>query len=360
MRHYLTMRLAFLAALTACSAGCASRSTAKPAAALPPKGTLSELRNVKPDLQEMRVEQGLEQAMVHYRKFLEETPETALTPEAMRRLADLQLEKQFGIRAGNTKPREMAAPEPARALVNAPAGTPISPTADGRPVESDQEFERRTTADSGGLDGNAAATADGKTGDEAEGPLEAIAMYNRLLTESPSYKDSDQVLYQMARAYDELGRTEEAMETMERMVRANPRSEHLDEVHFRRGEFFFTRRKFREAEDAYSAIEKMGSRSSFYELALYKLGWTFYKQERYEEALHKYMALLYYKVSIGYDFDQTHAEEDERRVSDTYRVISLSFNNLGGPDAVKEYYSEFGKRSYEDRVYNNLGEHYLE
>ena len=71
------------------------------------------------------------------------------------------------------------------------------------------------------------------------------------------------------------------------------------------------------------------------------------------------MALLDYKVSIGYDFDQTHEEDDERRVADTFRVISLSFSNLGGPEAVREYFSKFGNRSYEDRVYSNLGEHYL-
>ncbi|HEX7960793.1 MAG TPA: tetratricopeptide repeat protein, partial [Terriglobales bacterium] len=72
-----------------------------------------------------------------------------------------------------------------------------------------------------------------------------------------------------------------------------------------------------------------------------------------------YMALLDYKVSIGYDFEQRHAEEDERRVADTFRVISLSFSNLGGPEAVGKYYSSFGKRPYEARVYSNLGEHYL-
>ena len=55
--------------------------------------------------------EGLEQAMQGYRRFLEETPETEMTPEAMRRLADLQIEKQFGIRTGDGKPREMAAPE---------------------------------------------------------------------------------------------------------------------------------------------------------------------------------------------------------------------------------------------------------
>jgi len=51
-----------------------------------PEGTLAELRSVRPDVQEATVEQGLEQAMQHYRHFLEESQETAMTPEAMRRL----------------------------------------------------------------------------------------------------------------------------------------------------------------------------------------------------------------------------------------------------------------------------------
>ena len=104
----------------------------------------------------------------------------------------------------------------------------------------------------------------------------------------------------------------------------------------------------------------MGPVSEYYELALYKLGWTLYKQEFYEEALHRYMALLDYKVSIGYDFDQTHEEDEERRVADTFRVISLSFSNLGGPEVVSEYFAANGNRSYEDRVYRNLGEYYLD
>src|SRR5688572_17298572 len=340
--------------------GCATRTVStKP---VNPVGTLAELRNVKPDVQDIKIEQGLDQAMHHYRRFLEETPETMMTPEAMRRLADLQLEEQFGIRAGDSRPKEMALPQPAQALAGAQRGTAAG-AVDGNAglKESDQDFERRTTAEGGTLE---AGNPDGlpeavRPAADTRGPLEAIALYEKLLTQYPSYADNDKVLYQMARAFDELGRTEEAIDTMERMIRTNPNSSHIDEVQFRRGEYFFTRRRFRDAENAYSGIINVGAKSSFYELALYKLGWTFYKQELYEEALHKYMALLDYKVSIGYDFDQTHTEDDERRVADTYRVISLSFSNLGGPDAVKEYYATFGKRSYEDRVYKDLGEHYL-
>jgi len=326
------------------------------------QGTLAELRDATPDVEEATVEQGLDQAMQHYRQFLEEAPETMMTPEAMRRLADLQIEKQFGVTAGDGKLQEMAAPESAPLPARAQAEDPNSASSftDVGPMESDQDFERRTTAESKLPSGTGIFPSETMPADaDPSGPLEAIALYDRLLTEYPSYENSDQVLYQKARAYDELGRTDEAIETMGRLISTNPGSTHYDEAQFRRGEYFFTRKKYLDAEDAYSAIVNLGDSSSYHELALYKLGWTFYKQELYEEALHRYVALLDYKVSIGYDFDQTHVEDDERRVADTFRVISLSLNNLGGAEAVPEYFSTFGNRSYEDRVYSNLGEHYL-
>lgn len=316
---------ASLLLVPALASGCAAHRETSTA------GTLAELRSVPPDVQEAKVDQGIDRAMQGYQRFLEQTPETSMTPEAMRRLADLKLEKQFGIRTGDAKPK---------------AAAPV------RPRESDEDFEERTTAASG-------LAWNRTTGDPTEA-IEAIALYDKLLTEYPNYKDSDQILYQKARALDELGRTEDAIDTMERLIRANPRSSHLEEVQYRRGEYFFMRRRFRDAESAYGAITALGTRSAYYELALYKLGWTLYKQEFYEDALHKYMALLDYKVSIGYDFDQAHDEDDDRRVADTFRVISLSLSNLGGgPGVVGEYFSHFGHRSYEDRVYNNLGDHYL-
>jgi len=275
----------------------------------------------------------------------------------MRRLADLQIERQFGILGSDGQPREMAKPEPAEPQID--RDKPATALTDAGTQESDQEFEKRTTAGMGILkDSDIGITPSGVDA-EPTGPLEAIAIYDRLLTEYPSYENSDKVLYQKARAYDELGRTEEAMETMDRMVNTNPYSDHYDEVQFRRGEYFFMRKRYRDAESAYSAIISLGDSSPYYELALYKLGWTFYKQEFYEEALHKYMALLDYKISIGYDSSETHAVEEERRVADTYRAISLSFSYLGGPQTVSEYFSEFGNHSYENRVYSNLGEHYL-
>ncbi len=164
----------------------------------------------------------------------------------------------------------------------------------------------------------------------------------------------------MSRAYEELGRIDEAMQVMNRLVHDFPRSRYLDEVQFRRAEYFFTRRRYLDAEEAYTAIVDIGVGSSFFQLALYKLGWTFYKQELYPEALDKFIALLDYKVSVGYDFAQTKDEPERKRMEDTFRVISLSFSYLGGADAVADYFSRHGRRTYEDGVYRNLGEYYFD
>ncbi len=141
-----------------------------------------------------------------------------MTPEAMRRLADLQIEKQFGIRAGDGKPREMAAPEPAQ-----PTRRTRSPSRTSRRRRRPRRSRGiragvRTAHDRAEHDrwrpqtaGTAASGRDARRTRIPAGPLEAIALYDRLLTEYPNYEHSDKVLYQKARAYDELGRTEEAI-----------------------------------------------------------------------------------------------------------------------------------------------------
>jgi hypothetical protein len=60
-------------------------------------GTLAELDNVPPDMDEVILDDSLERAAQSYRRYLAETTESARTPEAMRRLADLQIEQAYGV-----------------------------------------------------------------------------------------------------------------------------------------------------------------------------------------------------------------------------------------------------------------------
>jgi TolA-binding protein len=339
-----------LAVVATLLAGCATTSD---------QGTLAELQQVKPDTEEVLLSDSLDRAAQSYRRFLEETAEGEKTPEAMRRLADLQLEREYGHIVGG-QVFEMAAPESSASVGTAAARSETS----GQQTlsESDSDFERRATGGSELLPSDSELDVqlpDGGIESIPLGPREAIDTYRELLESYPNYERNDQVLYQMSRAHDELGQTDEAMQVIERLVAEYPDSRYIDEVNFRRGEYYFVRKRFLDAEEAYGSIISMGESSAYYELALYKLGWTLYKQEFYEEALKKYMTMLDYRQSIGYDFDRTVEEVEEHRVSDTFRVISLSFSNLGGTELVDEYFAEQGSRTYTDRIYANLGEFFF-
>ena len=333
------------------------------------QGTLAELSQVEADVEEVYLGDSLERAADSYRRYLEESTASARTPEAMRRLADLQIEEQYGLLGGKqavaatagemAAPTKMAAPD--RARLSTVAASTVS-EASG-PTESQQEFEQRATE----RDALLLTTSTGSnspiditTGESVPtGPREAIRTYQEILRTYPNYERNDQVLYQMSRAYDEVGQPDDAMVVMNRFVAEYPHSKYVDEVQFRRGEYYFVRKKYVDAEEAYASIVGTGTASSYYELALYKLGWALYKQELYEEALDNYVSMLDYRQSIGYDFDTVDEENDEHRVVDTFRVISLSFSNLGGPDTVDEYFLRHGHRSYADKIYGNLGEFYF-
>jgi tetratricopeptide (TPR) repeat protein len=385
----------YIVALTLILAACQSLSD---------KNTIGGLRHKKIEIKEEKIEGGLDKAMQGYQRFLEETPESNLTPEAIRRLADLKIEKEYGTitgdadAAGTAAPSEktatrtkaasetatmetpnknktgVAAADKTAALLPAPErAVPSADAAAGgktsdqalahipRHAESEKDFEKRATQkQSVPAAAETDALPEGVNDLERANAREAIALYKKLLNDYPLYDRNDQVLYQMSRAYEELGQTEEAMAVMDRMVREYGRSRYIDEVQFRRAEHFFAHKHYMDAEEAYTSVVNIGVSSSYYELALYKLGWTFYKQELYEDGLHKFIALMDHKVAIGYDFEQTEDETEQKRMQDTFRVISLSFSNLGGPDSVVEYFKRYGKRSYEDKVYSNLGEFYFD
>jgi len=352
------------------------------------KGSIGQLNNTKIDLSDSKIEGGFEKAMQSYQKFLEQTPESSMTPEALRRLADLKIQKEYGTLEGATKSEKKAALEEAKkidkpATFDAPkiSSEPAPDViADAKPAvvakggkkkkgkekakESGQDFEQRATKSipiKSKIAAGAIVTPDGAGADlQSAGTLEAIALYKKLLDKYPNYDRNDQVLYQLSRAYEEIGQVEEAMKVMNRIVKDYPKSRYFDEVQFRRGEYFFTRKKFLDSEDAFKSVVEMGAGSSYFELSLYKLGWSFYKQELYEDSLHRFVALLDYKVKTGYDFEHPKDTFDEKRIDDTYRVISLAFSNLGGSDAVVAYFNKYGKRSYEVNIYGNLGEYYLD
>ncbi|QIL89977.1 tetratricopeptide repeat protein [Microbulbifer sp. SH-1] len=353
--------------------------------------TIGSLQKVDIKIQETHIDGSLEKALASYQKYLQETPETALTPEAIRRIADLKIKQahraEEGILPSSTETRILSEEDvaaanqlaskkavAARAELDAPevAGVASSATASEAALdsvaniqdESQSDFESRASGavDLSGMQSGADVTVPGDNADAllAANAREAIALYKKLLVQYPLYERNDQVMYQLSRAYEETGEIEEAVAILRQLVAKYPASRHLDEAYFRLGEYYFTRKKYLDAEESYGRVIDMGEVSSFYELAMYKRGWALFKQDMYEMALDDFVRMLDYKVAQGYDFEQQTNETERKHIEDTFRVISLSFSYLGGAESIVDYFTRKGARDYESYVYSHLGEYYLD
>ena len=140
---------------------------------------------------EVQVENGLDQAMLGYRKYLEKAPESSLTPEAMRRLADLKLEKEYGI-LGDGEILELPAPEPSAVTADAGprGGRPPAGRGHRRPlgVRSGLRTARGQRRPGSRRRARASRSSSRASGSwQSAGPLEAIELYDQILETYPTY-----------------------------------------------------------------------------------------------------------------------------------------------------------------------------
>lgn len=234
----------------------------------------------------------------NYREFLAlVSADPALRAEAMRRLADLELEAAQ-----------------ARQL-------------DGAPGAGRQDYE------------------------------DAIALFQQLLETYPGYRRSDTVLYQLARAYEIGGKTDDALRVLNELAERFPETPLVAEVEFRRGEMLFLRRRYAEAEAAYARVVEAGPDSRFYEQSLYKLGWSRFKLARHEQSLEPFFELLARKMGT---VPILRSRADQELVEDTFRVLSITFSYMDGAQSIARWFEQAGYPPYGHAIFANLGDLYLE
>jgi TolA-binding protein len=284
--------------LSLCLSGCSfTRGDNEP--------TIADLGKRPVQLEDTPVESSEQQAMSAYRSFLATGDDTEARPQAMRRLADINLEAEVMPQAGLDNPLSLY-PQQAQ---------------------------------------------------------DSIKLYEQVLASYPDRADNDSVLYQLARAYELGGSANKSLAVLERLVRTYPDGRYRIEAEFRRGEILFVQKAFNKASRSYQAVVDAGTSSPFFEQSLYKLGWCYFKQGLYFEGLDAFTALLDIKLD-----SETVAENplaglrraEQERVDDTLRVMSLSFSYEEGPRSVAGYFSERGTRHYENIVYDRLGKLYLD
>ena len=192
---------------------------------------------------------------------------------------------------------------------------------------------------------------------------EAIKLYTTLLKAYPEYPRNDQVLYQLARAYETTGQPDQALATLDRIVAQYPHTPHLDEVQFRRGELLFSNKRYAEAEKAYAAVIGRGGTSAFYQQSLYKHGWSLFKQSQTLESLPSFGGVLDRELGTNPSKPvklESLKRGDRELVEDTLRVMSIAFSYNDGAASLEQYVKEHGERPYTWLLYQRLGDLYVE
>ncbi|MEZ5500137.1 MAG: tetratricopeptide repeat protein [Steroidobacteraceae bacterium] len=193
----------------------------------------------------------------------------------------------------------------------------------------------------------------------------AIELYTTLLKAYPDYPRNDQVLYQLARAYETTGQPERALATLDSIVKQYPQSRERDEVEFRRGELLFSAKQYRDAERAYRFVVDAGDKSAFYAQSLYKHGWSLFKQGLNEDSLPSFVGVLDKYLRDPKDPGRavkmdSLSRADRELTEDTLRVMSITFSYLDGPSSLDEFVAGRGNAPYSYLLYSRLGDLYVE
>lgn len=196
----------------------------------------------------------------------------------------------------------------------------------------------------------------------------SIRIYETLIKDFPERPENDRVLYQLARAKDDMGDPDAAASLLQQLVDKFPGSAYATEVHFRLGENYYDSGDFDRALRAYGQV--IDSKDDEYqERSLYKMGWTHYAKGEYRDALAKFIQIADQKrtrregEALQLDPEKmTTADWDF--VLEVMRSMAFPFASLGSvkskdhfdPKTVVDYFKKVGQRDYEHLIYRKLGE----
>ena len=194
---------------------------------------------------------------------------------------------------------------------------------------------------------------------------DAIHLYSALLKTYPKYERNDAVLYQLARAYELNAQPDKALNSLDQLVAQYSKSRYFDEAQFRRGELLFADKSYVKSQAAYEAVITIGAASPFYNQSLYKHGWSLFKQGENERSLDSFAGVLDSVLLSKRDPNEmididSLSRANRELVEDTFRVMSITFSYLDGPKSVDEFVKRRKQRPYSYLLYARLGDLYME
>ena len=198
---------------------------------------------------------------------------------------------------------------------------------------------------------------------------EAIRLYTTLLKAYPNYPRNDQVLYQLARAYETTAQIGPALVSFFPSIpssRAIPRARLCARCSFAVASYCsrngaMRRHNSRMRRCWLAAVPAQAS----IQQSLYKHGWAQFKQGLNEESLQSFGDLLDLTLDDPKDAARMRSWDslgraDRELVEDTLRVMSIVFSYLDGAKSIDEFAAHRARMPYAWLVYSRLGDLYIE
>ena len=197
-------------------------------------------------------------------------------------------------------------------------------------------------------------------GEEVTGIAPSVEMsgvdaYLAELENRPQQASSDDVLYKLARAYEQRGNNAKALETLRQLIRRYPDSNYVPEARFRIAEGLFVAQNYQQAATAYGHLLNNRENNAYYYHALYKRGWSLFKLDRYRQALDDFFAVLEHYDSTG----DSGSRANRELYADAQRAINMCFVNMNGAASVSDFFARNKHHRYIETVYQSLAEYYL-
>ncbi len=185
----------------------------------------------------------------------------------------------------------------------------------------------------------------------------AISLYESLLEEADG-GNQDEILYQLARAYDLAGQTDRTVGYLDRLIAGYPQSAFALEARFRRAEIAFSREQYRQASEDYAYVVDQGPDTAYWQNANYMRGWALFKISDLEASLVSFFAVI--DSLLPDNKPESLAATDRELLDDSFRVVTLALGYLDGPVSLAEQMAALQRPHWQYFAYQTLAEDYLE
>jgi cellulose synthase operon protein C len=170
----------------------------------------------------------------------------------------------------------------------------------------------------------------------------AVETYERILSEWPTFKDADKVLFFLGHELRELGQYDEMIKRYEELVSKHPKSTLVLDAYLVLGDYRFDKQDLLGAKRYYQKILD-SPETPVTDLAHFKMGWVYINEADYKEALHHFEA----SVDSKNDPDRLDSRREQQRLVNVKReaLIDLvyAYTEERKPKGSLEYFRKLAR-----------------